>query len=89
MIKKILTSIWDDKAEHYSTHVHTEENKETAVRNFTKLITTEGNMFSDNPYDYHLYEHAEYNMVTGEVKAYDKPKLICSGKDIVGQNKED
>lgn len=88
-MKKIITVVYDMKAQHFSEFPIPAANRMDAIRAFEHALQNKGTALSNFPYDFILYEVGEYDMKHGTIKVHDKPQLIVSAVDILGPKDQD
>lgn len=77
-----LFSIHDSKAETYSPPLAHRTAGE-AMRSFETTIKGGDTILSKSPSDFTLCELAAWNMETGGIEPYEKPKILANGTDYV------
>ena len=71
----ILVAVYDTKAEAH-LHIATLRTSAEAIRQFESVVKTPESQFNKNPSDYVLKQLADYDELTGQIIAYDIPKIL-------------
>ena len=58
-----------------------------AIRSFSELCLDPNHTFGKYPSDYVLYEHGEFDELTGKFDVYDIPKMLSNGQEFVVSKK--
>lgn len=80
---KIQFSILD-KVSGIFDNPFTATNRAEAMRYLSKVVNSEGNMISDHPQDFALYEVSTFDSESGIVDG-DKPEFIVNASDFVAE----
>jgi hypothetical protein len=79
-----IYSFYDKKSERYDTPFHCFEDLH-AKRHFEITSMKEGSILNTFLTEFEMYQVGEFNVITGEISALDRPRLVMSGNQLANQ----